>query len=75
MNSLNHSSIFCKKPLFFEQRIWGYGKFFDGSKTTKGHQSLQNRLACMKRILEPWLDHENEIRILTKKSFFNFLKI
>jgi len=50
---------------------------FDGSKMTKGHQSLQKTLACMKEILEPWLDQEqngNEIRILMKKSFFNYLK-
>jgi len=74
MNILNHCSIFCKKtPLFVEPRKWGYGKFFDRSKMTKGHQSLQNRLVLvMKEIIEPWLDKElnvDEIRILMKKSF------
>jgi len=46
---------------------------------TIGHKALQNRLACMKKVVdEPWLDQElndNEIRILMKKSFFNYLKI
>jgi len=45
---------------------------------TKGHQALQNRLACMKEIIELWLDQElndDAIRILMKKSFFNYLKI
>jgi len=49
------------------------GEFFDGSKTTKGRQALQNILACMKEIIEPWLDQElndDAIRILMKKSFF-----
>jgi len=67
-----------QRTLFVEQRRCGFGKFFDGSKTTKGHQALQNRLACMKEIIEPWLDQElndDEIRILMKKSFFNYLKI
>jgi len=53
-------------------------KKFDGSKMTKGHQALQNRLACMKEIIEPWLDQElndDAIRVLMKKSLFNYLKI
>jgi len=25
---------------------------------SKGHQALQNRLECMKEIIEPWLDQE-----------------
>jgi len=33
-----------QKTLFVEQRKWGYGKFFDGSKMTKGRQSLKNTL-------------------------------
>jgi len=72
MNSLNHCSIFTK-TLFTERRKWEYGLFFDGSKMTKRQQSLLNRLACMKEIVEPWMDQEmsdNEIRILMKKSFF-----
>jgi len=32
-----------QRTLFVEQRRFGFGKFFDGSKTTKGHQALQNR--------------------------------
>jgi len=28
---------------------------------TKGHQALQNRLACIKEIVEPWLDQESEL--------------
>jgi len=55
----------------------GYGKFFDGSKILKGQQPLQNRLVCMKEIIEPWLDqyvNDDEIRILMKKSFLNYLK-
>jgi len=47
-----------QKILFVEQRKLGYGKFFDGSKTTKENQSLQNRLGCTKEIIESWLDQE-----------------
>jgi len=64
--------------LFVEQRRCGFWKFFDGSKMTKLYQALQNRLACMKEIIKPWLDQElndDAIRILMKKSFFNYLKI
>jgi len=65
-----------QRTLFVEQRRCGFGKLFDGSKTTKGHQALQNRLACMKEIIEPWLNQElNAIRILMKKSFFDYSKI
>jgi len=64
--------------LFVERRRCGFGKFFHGSKMTKGHQALKNRLACKKEIIEPWLDQElkdDAIRILMKISFFNYLKI
>jgi len=33
---------------------------------------------CMKEIIEPWLDqkmNDDAIRILMKKSFFNYFKI
>jgi len=56
-----------QSTLFVEQRRCSFGNFFDGSKITKGHQALQNRLACMKEIIEPWLDQElndDPIRIL-----------
>jgi len=59
-----------QRILFIEQRRCGFGKSFDESKMTKGHQALQSRLACMKEIIEPWLDQElNDatIRILIKK--------
>jgi len=71
-------SNLLQRPLFIEQRRCGFGKFFDGSKTTKQHQALQNRLPCMTEIIEPWLDqklNDDAIRILMKKSFFNYLKI
>jgi len=45
---------------------------------TKGHQALQNRLACMKEIIEPWLDlelNDNTIMTLMNRSFFNYLVI
>jgi len=45
-----------QRTLFVEQRMCGYGKFFDGSKMTKGHQALQNKLAFIKEIIEPWMD-------------------
>jgi len=67
-----------QRTLFVEQRRCGFGKFFDGSKTTKEYQALQNRLACMKETIKPWLDQElndDAICILMKKSFFNSLKI
>jgi len=49
------------KNTFAEQR---FGKFFDGSKITKGHQALQNRVACMKEIIEPWLDQSSDEEII-----------
>jgi len=64
MNSLNNYSLFCKEHFLLNKER---GKFFHGSKTTKGHQALQNRQACMKEIIEPCLDQElndYEIRIL-----------
>jgi len=63
-----------QRILFVEHRRWGFGKFSYGFKMGKGHQALQNRL----EIIEPWLDQElndDKIRILMKKSFFNYLKI
>jgi len=39
---------------------------------------LQNRLAGMKEIIEPCLDqvlNDDEIKMLIKKSFLNYLKI
>jgi len=42
-----------ENTLFVEWRKWGYGNFLDGSKTPKGHQSLQNRQAWMKEIIVP----------------------
>jgi len=41
-----------QRTLFAEQRKYGFGEFFDGSKTTKGHQALHNGLACVKEIIE-----------------------
>jgi len=42
MNSLNPIPIFnlLQKTLFVEQRNWDHGKFFGGSKMTKGHHSF-----------------------------------
>jgi len=60
---------FQLKTLFVEQRKWGFGKFFDGSKMTKGHQSLQNRLACLKEMAG------SRTKELMEESFFNYLKI
>jgi len=76
MNSLKPLFTLLQKTLFVEQRRCGFGKFFDGSKSTKGHQALQNRLAYTKEVIEPRLDrilNDDAIRILTKKSFFNDL--
>jgi len=56
-----------------EQRRCGFGKFSDGSK---GHQALQNRLACLKEFVVPWLDQElndDKIRIMIKKSFLTII--
>jgi len=61
----------------FGQMVSASGWGFTGSSGYR-HQALQNRLACMKEIIEPWLDQElndDEIRILMKKSFSNYLKI
>jgi len=43
-----------QRTLFLEQGRCGFRKFFDGSKMTKRHQALQNRLACMKEVIEAW---------------------
>jgi len=62
------------KTLFEESRKPGMGKFYDGSRTKWGRQSLQNRLAMINDLVEPWLRRElsdNEIRIMMKKSYFD----
>jgi len=47
-----------QSTLFVVKGGVGFGKFFDGSKTTKRHQALQNRLVCMKEIIASWVDQE-----------------
>jgi len=79
MNSLNDCSLFCKEHFLLKKGGVVLVNSLMDLKRPKGiHQALQNRLACTKEIIEPWLDQElndDTIRILMKKSFFNYLKI
>jgi len=65
------------KTLFEEPRKPGVGKFYDGSRTKYGRQSMQNRLAMINDLGEPWLRRElsdDEIRRMMKRAYFNYMK-
>jgi len=44
------------KTLHVEPRKPGFGKFFDSSKTKRGYQSIQNRLALKGEVKDDWMD-------------------
>jgi len=65
------------KTLFEEPPKPGMDKFYDGSRTKSGRQSMQNRLAMINDLVEPWLRRElsdDEIRIMMKKAYFEYMK-
>jgi len=62
---------------FEEPRKQGIGYFFDNSKTTRGKQSIQNRLHFMRSIDKPWTNlaeplSNDAIRVLLKDTFFPY---
>jgi len=74
-NSLNNCSLFLQRIFLVEQRRCGFGKFFDGSKPTKWHQALQNRLVCMAGLGMEWRRDQNsdeEIIFFTIWKFIHF---
>jgi len=53
------------------------GRFFDGSRSKWGRQSLQNRVTFLNAINEPWLQRDltdDGIRILMTNEFFEYKK-
>jgi len=53
------------------------GKWYDGSRSKWGRQSLQNRIIFMNGIKEPWLRRDftyDGIRILMKRKIFDYKK-
>ncbi len=64
------------RTYYSERRSVARGLFFDSSKTKKGRQSIQNRLAHIAQIREPWNEPGSKItndalRVLLKKTFFS----
>lgn len=63
------------RTFYTERRNRGKGLFFDGSKSRAGRQSIQNRLAHIAQVTEPWSETgsnltKDRLRVLLKSTYF-----